>query len=88
LKVKRNIVGWRWALILEFALMNKNERIGFRIPADIKKALMQIAKAEGRSLAQVCEVFLRAGISSYKKESSTFFKKFIQLGDRGISRDG
>jgi hypothetical protein len=67
--------------------MNKNERIGFRIPANIKKALMQIAKAEGRSLAQVCEVFLRAGIWSYKKGSSTFFKKFIQLQDGGSAGD-
>jgi hypothetical protein len=65
------------AFVLEFALMTKNERIGFRIPADVKKALMQIAKAEGRSLAQVCEIFLRAGIASYKKENSAFFKRFL-----------
>lgn len=82
-----DIICERWALILEFALMNKNERIGFRIPANIKKALMQIAKTEGRSLAQVCEVFLRAGIWSYKKGNSTFFKKFIQLQNDGSSAD-
>jgi len=61
--------------------MNKNERIGFRIPAELKKALAQVARAEGRSLAQVCEVFLRTGISSYQKKSSTYFRSHLAHGD-------
>ena len=63
--------------------MKKDDRIGFRIAAELKKELTQIAKAEGRSLAQVCEVFLRAGASSYKKRGSAYMKSFLHREDRG-----
>jgi len=57
--------------------MHKDERIGFRVPARVKRALVQIAKAEGRSLAQVCEIFLKSGIVSYKKQGPKFMKVFL-----------
>ena len=63
--------------------MKKDEKIGFRIPAELKRELSQIAKTEGRSLAQVCEVFLRAGASSYKKRGSAYMKSFLHRDDRG-----
>ncbi|PYU34254.1 MAG: hypothetical protein DMG31_06615 [Acidobacteria bacterium] len=43
--------------------MTKDDRIGVRVPAELKKALIQIAKKEGRSLAQVCEILLKEGAS-------------------------
>jgi hypothetical protein len=58
--------------------MQKDERIGFRVPANLKRAIAQIAKAEGRSLAQVCEIFLSAGIAEYKKRGPKFLKLFFQ----------
>ena len=56
----------------------KDERIGFRISGEIKLALLQIAKREGRSLAQVCELFLRGGIHEYEKEGSRYIHRFLE----------
>lgn len=55
-------------------MMNKNERIGLRVRADLKRALTQVAKLEGRSLAQVCEIFLSVGVATYKKRGSGYIK--------------
>ncbi len=63
---------------VEFAqVMPKDERIGVRIPGELKAALLRIAKKEGRSLAQVCEVFLRAGIKAYEKDGPHYLQRFI-----------
>jgi hypothetical protein len=55
----------------------KDERIGFRVSRDIKGTLAQIAKKEGRSLAQICELFLRGGIQEYEKEGSSYFSRLL-----------
>jgi len=57
--------------------MKKDQRIGFRLPAELKRTVIQIARKEGRSLAQVCEIFLRGGVSSYKKEGPKYLQRFI-----------
>jgi len=57
--------------------MRKDERIGFRIPAELKRTLSQIARREGRSLAQICEIFLRGAIASYKKEGTKYLQRFL-----------
>jgi len=36
-----------------------------------------IAAAEGRSTAQICEAFLRAGSESYKKQGPNFLRRFL-----------
>ena len=46
--------------------MTKDERIGIRVSAELKRALIQIAKKEDRSLAQICEILLRSAVASYK----------------------
>ncbi len=48
--------------IRQTSMATKDERIGFRVPREIKTALLQIARKEDRSLAQVCDIFLRAGL--------------------------
>jgi len=58
-------------------MTKKNEQIGFRISGDVKKSLQQIAKREGRSLAQICEVFLRIGINAYAKDGSKYVQRFL-----------
>jgi hypothetical protein len=60
--------------------MPKDERIGFRIPSDVKGALLRIARREGRSLAQVCEIFLRAGIQGYEKDGPHYLQRFLSRG--------
>ena len=56
----------------------KDERIGFRVSGEIKVALSQIAKKEGRSLAQVCELLLRGGIHEYEREGSRYLHRFVE----------
>ena len=55
----------------------KNERIGFRVSSEVKTALLQIARKEGRSLAQVCELFLKGGINEYEKEGSSYLHRVL-----------
>jgi hypothetical protein len=57
--------------------MPKDERLGIRVPRELKKALAEIAAKEERSLAQVCEIFLRAGLRSYEKRGSSYLKDYI-----------
>lgn len=57
--------------------MIKNERIGLRVSAELKRALIQIAKKEGRSLAQVCEILLRHGVRLYDEEGQKGLQRFI-----------
>jgi hypothetical protein len=56
----------------------KDERIGFRVSSEIKVALVQIAKKEGRSLAQVCELLLKGGIREYEREGSRYLQRFVE----------
>ena len=55
----------------------KDERIGFRISSEVKSALVQIAKKEERSLAQVCELLLRGGIHEYEKEGPRYLHRLV-----------
>ena len=57
--------------------MKKEDRIGVRVSVELKKTLIQIAKTEDRSLAQVCEMFLRDGVLSYKQSGARFFQRLL-----------
>jgi hypothetical protein len=57
--------------------MAKEDRIGVRVPAELKRELIQIAKDEGRSLAQVCEIFLRGGVLSYKNDGPRYLNRLL-----------
>ena len=57
--------------------MTKEDRIGVRVPAELKRELIQIAKNEGRSLAQVCEIFLRGGVLSYKNDGPRYLNRLL-----------
>jgi hypothetical protein len=56
----------------------KDERIVFRVSGEIKAALLQVAKKEGRSLAQVCELLLKGGIHEYEREGSKYLHRFVE----------
>jgi hypothetical protein len=62
--------------------MRKDNTIGIRVPAELKKSLIQIAKKEGRSLAQVCEILLREGASIYKDEGSKYLQRLLSRQTR------
>jgi hypothetical protein len=36
-----------------------------------------IAASEGRSMAQICEAFLKAGSENYKKEGAKLLQRFV-----------
>jgi hypothetical protein len=57
--------------------MRKGDRIGVRVPADLKRELLQIAKKEGRSLAQVCELFLSGGVLMYTGEGPKYLQRLL-----------
>jgi len=57
--------------------MRKDTRLTFRVSSDLKKTLETIAAREGRSVAQVCETFLKAGAKSYTTKGSQFLQRMI-----------
>ena len=57
--------------------MKKDTQLTFRIRSELKKELETIAAREGRSVAQVCEAFLKAGSESYKKKGSGFVQRLL-----------
>jgi hypothetical protein len=65
--------------------MKKEDRIGVRISVDLKKSLTQIAKNEARSLAQVCEIFLRDGVLSYKDDGAKFFQRLLSRHKKDVN---
>jgi len=60
----------------------KDERIGFRVSGEIKAALSQIAKKEGRSLAQICELLLSGGINEYEKEGPSYLHRLLRVKEK------
>ncbi len=58
-------------------MKNKNEQIGFRLPGNLKKELHEIAKREGRTLSQICEIFVSGGLEAYKKEGSHYVQRLL-----------
>ena len=65
-------------------MATKDERIGVRVPGEVKGALLSIAKKEGRSLAQICELLLRAGINEYESEGPDFLRRvLLRSRDKG-----
>jgi hypothetical protein len=61
--------------------MKKDETIGLRVPAELKKTLLHIARREGRSLAQICEIFLKGGIAAYKREGAKYVQRSLSSID-------
>ena len=55
----------------------KNEQIGFRLSATLKRELREVAKREGRTLSQICEIFVAGGLEGYKKEGSKYLQRFL-----------
>lgn len=58
-------------------MSGKDTRLTFRIASDLKKELESVAASEGRSVAQICEAFLRAGLVCYQKEGTKYVRRFV-----------
>jgi hypothetical protein len=55
----------------------KNSSLNLRIRPDLKKSLESVAASEGRSVAQVCEAFLQAGLLAYEKEGAKYVSRHL-----------
>ena len=55
----------------------KDAPLAFRIPAELKQSLQQIADKEARSMSQICEIFLRIGAEQYRKEGAKFLQRYL-----------
>jgi hypothetical protein len=55
----------------------KNEQIGFRVPAGLKKELQDVARREGRTLSQVCEMFVVGALEAYRREGSKYLQRLL-----------
>lgn len=49
----------------------------FRVRSELKKKLEVVAATEGRSVAQICEAFLQAGLIAYEKEGMKYVRRFL-----------
>lgn len=57
--------------------MRKDTQFTLRIPTSLRRELQEIANHERRSVAQICEAFMRAGSEGYKKQGSKFLQRFL-----------
>jgi len=57
--------------------MRKDAPLAFRIPADLKKKLQEVAKREARSVSQICEMLLKVGVEGYEKEGPKYLQRFL-----------
>jgi hypothetical protein len=55
----------------------KDTRLTFRVRSELKKEIEAVAAKESRSVAQICEAFLRAGLSAHKKEGTKYIHRFL-----------
>lgn len=55
----------------------KDMRLTFRVRSDLKRRLESVAASEGRSVAQICEAFLQAGLMKYEKEGTKYVQRFL-----------
>ena len=65
-------------------MSTKNTRLTFRVRSELKKKLELVAASESRSVAQVCEAFLHAGLVAYDKEGAKYISRFLAIGDAPI----
>jgi hypothetical protein len=57
--------------------MRKDTRLTFRVHSTLKKDLESIAAREGRSVAQICDAFLKVGSEIYTKKGPKFLQRFL-----------
>jgi len=55
----------------------RKDTVSFRIPGRLKNELENVASNEGRSLAQICELFLAGGLETYKNEGSKYYQRLL-----------
>lgn len=62
---------------MQVAMGEKNQQIGFRVSAGLKRELQDVARREARTLSQICEFFVARGLEAYKREGSKYLQRFL-----------
>ena len=57
--------------------MRKDTRLTFRVHSSLKKNIEAIASREGRSVAQICDAFLKVGSEIYIKQGPKFLQRLL-----------
>jgi hypothetical protein len=57
--------------------MRKDDRLSFRIAGELKKEIEAIGAQEGRSMAQVSEALLLAGLDLYRKTGTKVIQRWV-----------
>ncbi len=65
--------------------MRKDAPLAFRIPAELKKRLQEIARREARSISQVCEMILTLGVEDYEKRGPQYLQRLLSREKRESS---
>jgi hypothetical protein len=63
--------------------MRKDDRLSFRVSGELKKEIEVIGEQEGRSMAQVSEALLLAGLDLYRKNGNKVIQRWVsRSGDK------
>jgi len=65
--------------------MSKDAPLAFRIPADLKGKLQDVARREARSISQTCEILLRLGIEGYEREGSKYLQRLLSRQKKDLT---
>jgi predicted DNA-binding protein len=57
--------------------VNKDDKLSFRVPSELKDQLKAIAAKEGRSVAQICQAFVKAGIELYDRKGADYLRPLV-----------
>lgn len=66
-------------------MRTKDEQIGFRLPADLKRDLDNLARREGRTLSQICEIFVSGGLDAYRREGPKYLQRLLSRQEKKVS---
>jgi hypothetical protein len=58
-------------------MRTKTQQIGFRVSSKLKLELNQVAKSEGRTLSQICEIFVAGGLEAYRNEGPSYLHRLV-----------
>ena len=65
----------------------KDTKLTLRLSSDLKNRVEEIAAKEGRSAAQITEVFIKLGIHQYEAKGSAVLQQWIARDKPSVKGD-
>jgi hypothetical protein len=69
---------------LDWSMRAKEKQLGPRLPANLKRELHSLAKREGRTLSQICEIFVSVGLEAYRSEGPEYLQPLLARRQRAF----